>query len=74
MITMALQMGVPAEGDKSLPLFATQQLQTLLMNLMIIVTVCCVPLMLCVKPCVIAHAHKNDVIVDANEFEDDDAF
>jgi hypothetical protein len=67
-------MGVPAPGENTVPLIGTQTQQTLVMNLMIIITVVCVPLMLCVKPCVIANAHKNDVIVDANEFEDDDAF
>jgi heme/copper-type cytochrome/quinol oxidase subunit 2 len=74
MITMALQMGHPTEGSDDLPLVGTQTFQTFIMQLMMVITVCCVPVMLCVKPCVIAYSHKNDVHEDVNEFEDDDAF
>lgn len=39
-----------------------------------VITVCCVPIMLCVKPIVISLSHRNDVHEDVNEFADDDAF
>jgi len=59
MIDMCLGVGVPAPNNHESPLFETQELQTQIMQILLLVVILCVPLMLCVKPIWASVSHKS---------------